>query len=88
MRNADKNRDPERARKRARADLRCAARKLGGAEALVVLAEVSEEARALRAVAYTLTGEGARPEDWPEWWDHDDLRMSIERLRGRLEGAE
>lgn len=43
MRNADKNRDPGRATKRARADLRCAARKLGHREALAELAALFDE---------------------------------------------
>lgn len=41
MRSADKNRDPERARKRARSDFRCAARKLGLPAALAALRELA-----------------------------------------------
>lgn len=39
MRDKEKNRDPERAIKRATADLRCAVRKLGVSAALRVFAE-------------------------------------------------
>lgn len=45
MKNADKNRDPEKAIKRATGDLRCAARKLGPTAALEVLAGVIGEAK-------------------------------------------
>lgn len=41
MKNADKNRCPERARKRAASDLRCAARKLGLQRAQDILCEMS-----------------------------------------------
>lgn len=40
MKHTDKNRDPERAKKRAVADLRCAARKVGMSEAIRIMAEL------------------------------------------------
>lgn len=43
MKDSAKNRDPERARSRAVADLRCAARKVGIVEARRILAELSLE---------------------------------------------
>lgn len=43
MKDADKNRDPERARKRAVADLRCAARKIGIGSACRALLELAAD---------------------------------------------
>lgn len=45
MKHSEKNRDPERARKRAVADLRCAVRKLGTAAAIEILREMVREER-------------------------------------------
>jgi len=43
MKDMDKNRDPEKARKRAKGDLRCAARKLGIDAAIKLLQELKAE---------------------------------------------
>lgn len=43
MRDQDKNRDPVKAKRRARSDFRCAARKLGPEEARAALAELFPE---------------------------------------------
>lgn len=49
MKNAEKDRDPAKARKRATADMRCAVRKLGLEEARRILEELErEEAQADR----------------------------------------
>jgi hypothetical protein len=46
MKDAEKDRDPSKARKRAVADLRCAVRKLGADEARRILEEVAAEEKA------------------------------------------
>ena len=67
MNDADKNRDQGRALKRATADLRCAARKLGAVDALRVLTELfpTEAPDHLEALAEA-EGEQIRATDKPE----------------------
>ena len=50
MKDKDKNRDPERARKRAVADARCALRKLGLLEDLETLSALTQDQRTARPI--------------------------------------
>ena len=60
MKNADKDRDPAKARKRATSDFRCAARKLGETEARRALAELFPPKRGLTFNAFGVCGACAR----------------------------